>query len=325
MRILVTGQSGLLGSHLSDRLIERGEFVMGISGSERNKNSEMVNLYFDLRDAEKTRKVIRAFKPEIVFHLAANAAEGKSMFSPIEISTSNYDTFMNVLVGSIQGGCLKRFNFTSSIAVYGAIHAPFREQDTPIPQDIYGIVKLSIEQSIRVMADVHNFEWVITRPHNVFGERQRMDDPYRNVLAIWMNRLLKKEPYEIYGDGTMRRCYSYVRDVVDVIFKAGYSPYKNMIFNVGSDSFYSLNEMSTLVQKISGIKVKPKYLPSRVHEVHTAVSDHTMVKNLFGYRDTPIVDALHNMWEYAKQQGPQEYKLKELELKNDSVPANWIT
>lgn len=322
LKILVTGHSGLLGSHLCDLLV-KDHSVWGISTHERNVVEGVRGYYFDLRDAEKTKSTVEKLAPDMVFHLAANAAEGKSMFSPIEISTSNYNTFMNVLVGALRGGNLKRFNFTSSIAVYGAIHTPFREQDLPIPQDIYGVNKLAIEQSLKVMSAVHGFEWTITRPHNVFGERQRMNDPYRNVLAIWMNKLLKGLPYEIYGDGSMKRCYSYVKDVIEVVYKAGMSPLKNMTFNVGSDDFYSLQEMSDLIQKISGIHITPTYLPSRVHEVHTAVSDHTLADNLFGYGRTPIETSVSNMWDYAVKMGPQDYQLDELEISSDSVPANW--
>ena len=322
MKILITGHSGLIGSHLLDLLVKDGHKILGISTSTRNCNPKIRNIYKDLRD-KTVIPTIKEFAPEYVFHLAANAAEGKSMFSPIEISTTNYNTFMNVLVGAIQGGELKRFNFTSSIAVYGAIHTPYREQDLPIPQDIYGINKLAIEQSLRVMADVHDFEWTITRPHNVYGERQRMDDAYRNVIAIFMNSLLKGEAYTIYGDGSMKRSFSYVKDVVDVIYKAGFSQYKNMIFNVGSSDFFSLNEISQIIQDVSNIHITPKHLPSRVHEVHTAVSDHTLADNLFGYKNTDIKDGIANMWEYAKHIGPQDYKLDNLELENSKVPENW--
>lgn len=321
MKILVTGHSGLIGKHLTERLIAAGHTIVGMSKSNRHSAPYEV-ITCDLRDPH-VPKVVAQIKPEYVFHLAADAAEGKSMFSPIEISSSNYNTFMNVLVGALQGKALKRYIFTSSIAVYGAIHSPFREQDVPIPEDIYGVNKLAIEQSLKVMASVHNFEYQIIRPHNVYGEYQRMDDPYRNVLALWMNALLKNEPYVIFGDGSMRRCFSYVTDVVEVMEKAAFSPFKNMTFNVGSDRFYPLSDVSALLQSISGISINPKHLPTRVHEVHTAVSDHTLSNNLFGYRDTALREGLLRMWEWAKQKGPSEYLLETLELTSSHVPAVW--
>jgi len=323
MSHLVTGHSGLIGSHLVDILLRNGEEVYGISRTNRNENKRVKNIYFDLRDSECTREVVKKIAPSVVWHLSADAAEGKSMFSPIEISTTNYNTFMNVLVGALQGGSLSKFNFTSSIAVYGAIHVPYREQDVPLPQDIYGVNKLAIEQSLKLMASVHRFDYTITRPHNVFGERQRMDDLYRNVIAIWMNHLLSGKPYTIYGDGSMKRSFSYVKDVVEVIYLAGTGRYKNMIFNVGCNNFYTLRELSDMVHEVSGIKIRPKHLPSRVHEIHTAVSDHTLADCLFSYTNTPIKRALKNMWRWAKKQGPQEYKKQTLEIASEAVPKNW--
>jgi len=98
MRHLVTGHSGLIGSHLCDLLIKNGEEVFGISKSNRNINRKVTGVYLDLRDVDTAREIVKKIEPEVVWHLSANAAEGKSMFSPIEISSSNYGTFMNAFI-----------------------------------------------------------------------------------------------------------------------------------------------------------------------------------------------------------------------------------
>lgn len=323
MKCLVTGQSGLLGSHLVDTLLSNGHEVYGISRTNRNENARCHNYCFDLRDTNKAKEIIESIAPEIVYALAANAAEGKSFFSPIDITTSGINTFYNTLVPAIRAGKLKRFIFTSSIAVYGSIPVPFKESDKPVPQDIYGIYKLSAEMALQVMSKVHKFEYVIVRPHNVFGPRQNMTDPYRNVVTLFMNHLLKGEPYVIYGDGEMRRCFSYVKDVIDTIYRCGFENVSGMTFNVGSDLDWSVNQLSKAIQKETGLTIPPKYLPDRVQEVHTAVADHTLAKKTFGYKDTPFEEALRETWEWAKSQGPQEYKFSELELSNSQVPENW--
>jgi len=323
MRVLVTGNSGLLGSHLVDRLLEEGHQVFGMSKTIRNLNTKIVNAKVDLRDIDKTARIIAKIEPEIVFHLAANAAEGKSMFSPIDITTNGINTFYNVLVPSIRAGKLKRFVFTSSIAVYGSIHVPFREADLPLPQDLYGINKLSVEQALRVMSKVHGFEYTVVRPHNVTGPRQNMSDPYRNVVTLFMNELLKGNAYSIYGNGEMRRCFSYVKDVVDIIYRCGFENVSGMTFNVGSDKDYSINELSDMIQEVSGIRIKPNYLPDRVQEVHTAIADHTLVKKVFGYIDTPLRQAIEETWASCKAQGPQEYTYTDLEIPSNLAPSNW--
>lgn len=323
MKILVTGHSGLLGSHLVNLLLSHGHEVYGISRTNRNENSKCQNYCLDLRDTAGAKKIIESIAPEVVFALAANAAEGKSFFSPIDITTNNINVFFNTLVPSIRAGKLKRLIFTSSVAVYGSIKPPFKESDLPKPQDIYGINKLAIEESIKVMSRVHGFEFVIVRPHNVFGPRQNMNDPYRNVVTLFMNHILKGEPYSIYGDGEMRRCFSYVKDVVETIYHCGFEGVAGKTFNIGSDLNWSINQLSNMIQRISGCSVSPIYLPSRVDEVHTAISDHTLIKKTLGYNDTPLEKALEETWTWAKEQGPQKYYYTDLELPNSLVPKNW--
>lgn len=322
MNILVTGDSGLIGSHLVDQLV-KSHTVQGLSRSTRNPNPECKRYGVDALDKQKTKEIIAEVAPEVVVHLAANAAEGKSVFSPIEITENNINVFWNILVPAIKAGRLKRFVFVSSIAVYGSIHVPFREQDLPIPQDIYGINKLSIENSLRIMSQVHNFEYVIVRPHNVYGPRQNMTDPYRNVVTLFMNELLKGRAYNIFGDGSMLRCFSYVEDVVRVIAQCVNEDVAGLTFNVGSDHSYTIKELSDIVQMVSKIKIPPNYLPDRVQEVHFAKSDHTLVKKVLGYEDTPLITGITHTWRWAKAQGPQEYRYSELELINDKVPQSW--
>jgi UDP-glucose 4-epimerase len=323
MNILVTGQSGLLGSHLVDVILAHGHEVYGISRTNRNENSQCHNCCLDLRDTSQVGIAIKSIAPEVVFALAANAAEGKSFYSPIDTTTNNINVFFNTLVPSIQAGRLKRFVFTSSIAVYGSISVPYREDDIPKPQDIYAVSKLAIEDSLRIMSRIHGFEFVIVRPHNVFGPRQNMKDPYRNVVTLFMNHILRQEPYAIYGDGEMRRCFSYVKDVVEAIYHCGFKGVAGMTLNIGSDLDWSINQLSNTVQKISGYSVSPRYLPDRVREVHTAIADHTLSKAVIGYSDTPLEEALRETWNWAKEHGPQEYCYTELELPHNSIPKNW--
>jgi UDP-glucose 4-epimerase len=323
MKILVTGHSGLIGSHLVDLLLKNGHEVYGISRTNRNKNAKCHNYCIDLKHRAKAKKIIEYIAPEVVFALAANAAEGKSFFSPIDITTNNINVFFNTLVPSVHTGKLKRFVFTSSVAVYGSINTPYKESDTPAPQDIYGVSKLAIENFLKIMSQVHGFEYVIIRPHNVFGPRQNMSDPYRNVVTLFMNHILRNEPYFIYGDGNMRRCFSYVKDVVDIIYRAALDKKSGTIYNVGSDINISLNQLSESIQKISKHNIVPIYLPDRVMEVHTAVSDHKLINDTFGYNNTMFEEALKETWMWVKEQGPQDYIYTELELSNKYVPKNW--
>jgi UDP-glucose 4-epimerase len=327
LKVLVTGGAGFIGSHLLDRLIKAGHEVSVIDdlsgGKKRNINPKAKFFKLDLREQEKTASAIKKIKPQLVFHLAANAAENKAQFSPIDITSRNYNAFINTLVPSLRNG-MKRIVFTSSIAVYGSLQTPFKESAKPEPEDLYGISKLAIEQTLEVLSKVHEFEYVITRPHNVYGPKQNMTDPYRNVVTIFMNALMKGKAYFIYGDGNQRRCFSYIDDVVDALYKCGFENVHGKTFNMGADKDYSLNELSETVQKVTGIKIPPVYIADRPQEVKVAISDHTQAKKILGYKDkTSLLQGIKKTWEYARSLGPQKEEFTEIELPSDKLPENW--
>lgn len=321
MRILVTGGAGFIGSHLVDRLIDKKHEVMVIDdlsgGESANVNPKALLVYRDLRDGAEYD--ISRFKPEMVYHLAANAAENKAQFSPIDITSRNYDAFIKVLTPFIKYGG-RRFIFTSSIAVYGALQTPFKETDKPEPEDLYGISKLAAEQTLKVMSKVHGFEYVIARPHNVYGPRQNMRDPYRNVVTIWMNALMNNLPYYIYGDGKQKRCFSYIDDVVDALYNCGFLDVSGKTFNIGADTSYTLNELAKSIT----LMYPPTYLPGRPQEVKEAIADHTQAKKYLNYVDrTSLQDGLKKTWEWALKQGYQEPIYTEIEIPSDKLPRNW--
>lgn len=321
MKVLVTGGAGFIGSHLVDKLIAEGHeplIIDDFSGSkERNIQTNVGYMDIDCRDAQAVDDFIEMHRPEIVFHLAANAAENKSAFSPIDITSRNYSAFINTLTPFIKYGG-KRFIFTSSIAVYGAGQVPFKETDEPKPEDLYGVTKLAAEQTLKIMAGVHGFEYVIARPHNVYGPRQNMTDPYRNVVTIWMNALLRNEPCYIYGDGSMKRCFSYIDDVIEALYNCMANDVSGKTFNIGADKPYTLNNLA------SAIGVVPQYLPKRVNEVQEAISDHTECKKYLGYNETPLKEGIKRTWEWANEQGAQEPIKTGFEIMSDKIPKNWL-
>lgn len=335
MRIAVTGGAGFIGSHLVDKLINNKHTVIVIDdlsgGFTRNLNPKAIFYKHDLRgrnkkDGKNVYQIFEDFKPEIVYHLAANAAENKAQFSPVDITSRNYDAFINVLTAAlkIKNKGFKRFIFTSSIAVYGSLQTPFKETDKPEPEDLYGITKLAAEETLKVMSRVHEFEYVITRPHNVYGPRQNMSDPYRNVITIFMNALLKREPFYIYGDGNQRRCFSYIDDLIDALANSAFFDVSGKIFNIGADDDYSLNELSETVQKVTNINIPPKYIKDRPLEVKVAIADHTQAKKNLKYKDKiSLTEGIMRTWEYAKQLGPQKINFGEMEISSSKLPINW--
>lgn len=327
-RVLVTGGAGFIGSHLVDYLVKKGHAVTSIddlSGGYReniNKNCSFIKL--DLRDLQKTKREVLKARPDIIYHLAADATEGRSQFTPIECTGRNYQSTLNLLVSAINNN-VRRFVFTSSMAVYGAQKAPFSEAMPTLPEDIYGISKASSEKSIEILSKVHGMEYSIIRPHNVYGPRQNMADPYRNVIAIFMNRILQAKPIYIYGDGNQKRAFSYVTDMIPALAEAGTLRSANgEIFNLGSDTPFTINDLVKTLSEVSGKKIEIERIKSRPQEVKFAYCKHDKAKRILKFSDkTKLSQGLSEMWKWALGRGSQTPKYMDMEIKSSQTPATW--
>ncbi|MDO8658653.1 MAG: NAD-dependent epimerase/dehydratase family protein [Candidatus Levybacteria bacterium] len=336
-KILVTGAAGFMGSHLVDALINNGyENVFGIDdfsgGYKENINVKSKFEELNLVDKEKTEKYIKKIKPDIIFHLAADATEGRSQFTPLSCTERNYLAYLNVLVPSIRNG-LKKVILTSSMSIYGAQKPPFAEDMPYSPEDIYGVSKAAMERATKILSQVHDFKYVIFRPHNVYGPKQNLSDPYRNVIAIFINCLLNCKKFYIYGDGQQKRAFTYIDDFTPYILKSAFlKEAEGEIFNIGPTEEISINELTKTVFKYFfpnskvPLKFKPKYLPLRPLEVKEAWCTVDKAQKILGYRTTVSLDeGIKKMIKWAKEKGPQKFHyLKKLEIINKNAPASWV-
>lgn len=335
IKILITGSAGFMGSHLYDQLENNGFSVFGVDdlsgGFLRNVSNKETFKKLDLRDRKKTAKYVEGLKPDIIFHLAADATEGRSQFTPFSAIDRNLVAYINLLVPAIKNG-LKKMILASSMSVYGAQKPPFSEELIMQPEDVYGSAKTSIEVTTRVLSNVHGFKYVIIRPHNVYGTRQNLSDPYRNVMGIFLNRLLHNKSFYIYGDGEQKRAFSYVDDVIPPMINAAFNKKcEGKTMNIGGDNPFTLNQLAKIIleeffeRKDIPKEFTPKHLPDRPQEVKYAYSNHDLAKKLMGFKPkTSLRDGLKEMIKWAKKMGPQKFVyLKELDLKNDLVPKTW--
>lgn len=328
-KILVTGGAGFIGSHVAETLVRMGHDVTvldDLSGGFRENvpdGSEFIE--GSIIDDELVNKIFETRKFEVVYHLAAYAAEGLSHFIRRYNYTNNLIGSVTILNAAIRSGT-KRFVFTSSIAVYGAGQVPMREDMIPIPEDPYGIAKRAFELDLQVAASMFGIEYVIFRPHNVYGERQNIGDAYRNVVGIFMNGIMRGEPMPIFGDGLQTRAFSYIGDVAPVIARGGFEPVaKNRIFNIGADESITVIELANMVAQTFGVEPRIIHLPAR-NEVLHAFSDHTAVRKVFGeIEKTPLRSGLERMAYWAKQKGPQvPTSFSRIELVR-GLPENWVS
>ncbi|HUY12653.1 MAG TPA: NAD-dependent epimerase/dehydratase family protein [Terriglobia bacterium] len=324
---LVTGGAGFMGSHVAERLIQDGHEVVVLDdlsgGFIDNVPQGAKFVQGSVVDYELVDRLFSAYSFDYVYHLAAYAAEGLSHF----IKRFNYQ---NNLIGSVNlinasiNYSVKCFVFTSSIAVYGAGQTPMREDMIPVPEDSYGIAKLAVEQELRVSHEMFGLDYVIFRPHNVYGERQNIGDRYRNVVGIFMNQLLKGEPMTIFGDGSQQRAFTHIDDVApSIAASVGFPAARNQVFNVGADIPYTVNELARVVAKAMERECRVEHLDPR-NEVKVAFSDHSKAEGVFGRRrKASLEEGVRAMADWVKAHGVRESSVFEnIEIERN-MPASW--
>lgn len=324
---IVTGGAGFIGSHLVRDLLTIGHKVVVLDdlsgGFIENVPTGVEFVRGSITDVALVTALFEKHRPDYVYHLAAYAAEGLSHF----IKRFNYE---NNLIGSVNlinesvKHKVKCFVFTSSVAVYGSLPPPMLETMTPKPEDPYGIAKYAVEQELAVTHEMFGLNYVIFRPHNVYGEFQNLGDKYRNVVGIFMNQLMQGKPLTIFGDGSQRRAFSYVGDITPIIARSPtISGAINQVFNVGADQDYSVKQLATAVMQAMAINGDIRYVEAR-NEVLNAYSDHSKVRQCFGLSsETPLREGLDRMASWAKRTGVKSsLTFKNIEI-TEKLPAIW--
>jgi UDP-glucose 4-epimerase len=326
-RVLVTGGAGFIGSHVADALIAGGHDVTildDLSGGFR-ENVPMAAEFVDgsVVDDTLVNRLFNEHRFDHVYHLAAYAAEGLSHFIKRFNYTNNVIGSMNLLNAAINTG-VQTFVFTSSIAVYGSTPAPMREDALPAPEDSYGIAKYAVEMELRACRDLFGLNYVIFRPHNVFGPRQNIGDRYRNVVGIFMNQILQGQPMTIFGDGTQTRAFSYIDDVAPMIAEAMDRPESwNQTFNVGADQPYSLLQLANAVAAAMGVAPRLQHLDPR-HEVQHAHSSHEKARLVFGNRPPiTLAEGLARMAAWVRAHGARSSAAFDGIEITKQLPAAW--
>ena len=327
---LVTGGAGFIGSHVVDHLLKLGHEVVVLDdlsgGFVENVNDQAIFIQGSIEDENLVNELFHTHNFTYVYHLAAYAAEGLSHF----IRKFNYN---NNLIGSINlinasvRNKIKCFVFTSSIAVYGEQQLPMIETAKPQPEDPYGIAKYSIEMDLMAAKNMFGLDYIIFRPHNVYGERQNIGDKYRNVIGIFMNQLMQGLPLTIYGDGHQTRAFSYIDDVAPHIARSVHVDQAyNQVFNIGGDTFYSVKELAEAIMKVMGSKGALRHVEER-NEVKHAYANHDKINQIFGIDPKDVVSletGLKNMSGWVKDHGSRKTsKFGNIEiLKN--LPPVWL-
>jgi len=320
MKALVTGSAGFIGSHVARCLVEDGFEVVALDdlsgGYLDNVPAGAKWIQGSVTDYPHLEKIFREEQFDYVYHLAAYAAEGLSHFIRRYNYTNNLIGSVNLINLSVLHN-VKCFVFTSSIAVYGRNQVPMTEDMTPLSEDPYGISKYAVELDLKSAHHQFGLNYIIFRPHNVYGEHQNIGDKYRNVIGIFMSQILRGEPLTIFGDGEQVRAFSYIDDVAPIIARSVWNRKAyGEIFNIGADQPYTINELARLVSQVMGVELNVKYLKPR-NEVVTAYASHEKLRKYFEIpHPVPLEIGLARMAEWVERVGVRRTK----EFTNIEIP-----
>jgi UDP-glucose 4-epimerase len=302
---LVLGAAGFIGSHLAEALARKGDRVRLFDRPHVDRLSLFApdkgfeTFTGDFLNPQSLAPALRG--AEIVFHLVSTTLPKSSNDNPF------YDVETNVL-GSLrllnlcrEHGVRKVVFVSSGGTVYGIPEAlPVSEQHSTHPICSYGIQKLAVEKYLQLWHRLHGIGYCILRPANLYGPRQRLDTA-QGAVAVFLDRALRNEPIQIWGDGSVVRDYVYVSDAVDAIQRAASFEGEPRIFNIGSGVGVSLNELVHAIRQVLGVPVKVEYSPARAFDVPANVLDARLARRHLGWSaSTPLQAGLQRTCEWLR-------------------------
>lgn len=264
---------------------------------------------------------------DTIIHCAALAYEGLSVFSPKLVTENIYTGSISVMTAAIKNGLTKFIN-CSSMARYGNQKPPFTEKMKTNPVDPYGMAKAQAEQALNLLSEIHGVKIYTVVPHNIIGVGQRYDDPFRNVIAIFINRLLQGKSVYVYGDGQQKRSISYIQDCVNPITQLIEDDKFNtgIVFNIGpDDNEMTIEDLVKLVGFHCDIKPEINFIDPRPCEVKNAWCSSNKAKETLNYNPiTSLDEGMKIMIQWIRDRGtlPFNYDLP-IEIINERTPKTW--
>jgi UDP-glucose 4-epimerase len=315
MRALVTGGAGFVGSHLVDALLDRGDEVAVVDDLSTGKRENLAGALargadlreIDIRDAAPLRDVVGTWRPDIVFHLAAQMDVRKSIEDPAWDAGINVVGTINVLEASRLAGVRRVVNTSTGGAIYGETDVmPTPESVPPRPMSAYGQSKFCAEAYCGWYERLYGLSSVTLRYGNVYGPRQ---DPHgeAGVIAIFCGKLIAGERPRIFGDGRQTRDYAYVGDIVAANLAAAAHPEAHGAYNVGTGVEASVLEVVAALREAAGVgegEFEPEFAPARAGELQRSSLDVTRARAELGFSaETDLVSGLRPTLEWARAAG----------------------
>ncbi|MGE5508459.1 MAG: NAD-dependent epimerase/dehydratase family protein [Chitinophagales bacterium] len=284
MRCVVTGGAGFIGSHLVDALVGRGDEVLVVddlsTGRAENLNPRARFVHASVCSYE-ARRAIMNFRPEVAFHLAAQASVGRSTQDPAKDLEVNVAGTLNVAVACAKAHA-ERLVFSSSAAVYGnPVSLPISESHPTEPLSPYGLSKLTAEKYLGLLRLQHSLDTVVLRYANVYGPRQSAEGE-AGVVAIFVERARHERPIEVFGDGQQTRDFVHVSDVVAANLLAAERGAPGPL-NISTGVATSVAALHELVAARSGRAAKVVHRPPRPGDIRHSTLDNSRAREVLGW------------------------------------------
>jgi len=293
-RVLVTGAAGFIGSHLSERLLARGDEVLGLDNfnsfydpaikrrhaAELSRGEGFRMIEGDIRDRELVARLFAEEQPDSVIHLAAMAGVRPSLEDPVHYHDVNC-TGTAVLLEAARRAGLKRFVFGSSSSVYGGNEkVPFHEgDDVSGPVSPYAATKRANELTCATFSSLYGMDIACLRFFTVYGPRQRPEMAIHKFVRL----LEGGQPLPCFGDGSSERDYTFIDDIMDGVLKAHDRSSGYRIYNLGESSTISLRDLVGAIGRATGIDPQVDWLPSQPGDVPRTFADVSRAKSELGY------------------------------------------
>lgn len=306
-RILVTGGAGFIGSHLVERLVHNGNYVVIVDNLSTGKVTNLngiqeheLNLEIcDVLEKDDLEDVMKSHCPDIVYHLAAILGVKRTIERPASVMKTILLGTNNLLQAAISSDVKKVVNISSS-SIYGnSPENPMNEDGLKLPDSPYSISKLTGEKLMETYMHDYGIATTSLRPFNVYGPRQE-STPYGFVIAIFIKKLLEDQQPEIFGDGFQTRDFCYIEDCVNAIIKAGESSKADgEVFNVCTGNDITILDLSKTINEIIGKDIETKFMPVREGDIKLRCGNPKKIKKVLGWKPAfTLKEGLENTLNY---------------------------
>ena len=310
MRVLVTGGGGFIGSHLAERLLERGDEVRVLDSFATGRRENLAHLpdaeivEGDVQSFERAHHAVRGC--DAVLHQAALPSVPRSIQDPLTTNAVNVTGTLNVLLAARDAG-VGRVVYASSSSVYGSNpQLPKREDQAVAPISPYAVSKLAGEGFCRSFTTIYGLECVSLRYFNVFGPRQDPQSQYAAVIPKFISAALEGRRPVVFGDGEQSRDFTFIDNVVEANLLALESEVgAGEVFNAACGERVSLNDVLRLLSEIAGVELEPDYQPGRPGEVRHSQADIGRARETFGYEPAvSFAEGLRRTFEHTAASSP---------------------